>query len=335
MLIKMIITIAAVLFWMVGVVFCAGLLTTKLLPAKRRTYGMVFVNGYMVSIVLFECLYLLFVLLKSTSVQWLGIAFAICFLGYALFSVLLGRECIRDCEENRKKIKPSFFMFAFWILFLIQIIMRLLQQVSDGDDALFVAGANVSAQSGQMNNILIYTGEYSPNPDVRHLLSGLPIWIAVLSRLTGLHASVTAHCVLGIVVLLMHYAILHALSSLLLEEKEEQKWLFMMLTAVFNIFGNVSLYTSQTFLLTRTWQGKTMFANLAIPFAFLILIELYHAQKKQEQYALYCLAVMVYLFAGTCATTGFIIMLLFIPPFLFVVIRQNKRKKQESEAKHV
>lgn len=331
----MITTIVAVLICMIIVPFCSGLLVTKLLPENSRTYGMVFTNGYMLSVVLFECIYLLFVFLKSNSVQWLGIAFAVCISVYAVLSALLGRECISDCEKNRKKNKVNVFQILFLILVLIQLVMRLLQQVSDGDDAFFVAGANVAAQSGQMNTILVYTGEYSLNPDMRHILSGLPVWIAVLSRFTGLPAAIMSHCVLGIIVLIMHYAILHVISGMLFPQKEEPKWLFLMLSAVFNIFGNISLYTPQTFLLTRTWQGKTMLANLAIPFAFLLILELYRCQKIKEKIAITGLLIMVYVFAGTCATTGFVIMLLLLPVFAAGFLRIGKKTAKEEKATHV
>ena len=39
----------------------------------------------------------------------------------------------------------------------------------------------------------------------------------------------------------------------------------MILLFLFWIFGNVSIYTPETFLLTRTWQGKSVLANLLIP----------------------------------------------------------------------
>ncbi len=331
----MIIAIAAVLICMIVVPFCAGLLITKLLPENSRTYGMVFTNGYMISIVLFEFIYLLFVLMKSNSVQWLGIVFAICISVYAVLSAMLGRECIGDCEKNRKKDKINLFCIIFLLLFLAQIVMRLLQQVSDGDDAFFVAGANVAAQSGQMNTILVYTGEYSPNPDMRHILSGLPVFIAVLSRFTGLGAAIVAHCILGVIVLVMHYAILHAVSGLLFAQENESKWLFMMLAAVFNIFGNVSLYTPQTFLLTRTWQGKTMLANLAIPFAFLLILELYRCQKMKHKLALLGLMGMLYVFAGTCATTGFILMLLLVPLTAIAFFRTGKKAVKEGKDTNV
>lgn len=331
----MIMTMIAVLLCLILVPFCTGLLITKILPENNRTYGMVLTNGYIFSIVLFECIYLLFVFLRSNSVQWLGIIFAICISVYAVLSALLGRECITDCEKNRKKNKINLFQIIFILLFLVQIVMRLLQQVSDGDDAFFVAGANVAAQSGQMNTILVYTGEYSPNPDMRHILSGLPVWIAVLSRFTGLGAAIMAHCILGVIVLVMHYAILHAISGVLFPEKEESKWLFMMLAAVFNIFGNVSLYTPQTFLLTRTWQGKTMLANLAIPFVFLLILELYRCQKLKEKLLLLLQMAILYVFAGTCATTGFVIMLLLIPLAVFAFIRTGKKTVKEGKTTNV
>ncbi len=304
---------------MICVPFCAGLLPTRMLSKECRSYGFVLVNGYICSIVIFEFLYLCFVFAGSTSVKLLTPVYGVVMLLYAVVSAVFGGRIIKDCEKNRKNIKISFFMILFLLLVVGQFAMRLLQQVSDGDDAFFVATANISAQSGYMNYIQPYTGMVTQVVDKRHVLSGLPIWIAVLSRLTGVHASVMAHCIIGIVVLVLHYCIVYETASLLFGEKKEPLWVFCFMAALFNVFGNVSLYTPQTFLMTRTWQGKTMLANLAIPLSFLLLLMLYRNRKEAERIwgsvVMLCLTVF---FAITCATSG--VMILLPVPVLAIVI---------------
>ncbi len=328
----MILSILGIILFMICVPFCAGLLPTRMLSKDRRSYGFVFVNGYICSIIVFEFLYLCFVLAGSTSAKLLTPVYGVVMLLYAVASAVFGGRIIKDCEKNRKDNKITFFMVLFFVFVAGQFAMRLLQQVSDGDDAFFVATANISAQSGYMNYIQPYTGMVTQVVDKRHVLSGLPVWIAVLSRLTGMHASVMAHCIIGIVVLILHYCIVYETAALLFGEKKEPLWIFCFMAALFNVFGNVSLYTPQTFLMTRTWQGKTMLANLAVPLCFLLLLMLYRNRKEAESvWGSVVMLCITAFFAVTCATSG--IMIMFPVPFLAIMILLFTRKAEERGAK--
>lgn len=59
--------------------------------------------------------------------------------------------------------------------------------------------------------------------------------------------------------------------------------IFMILMAMFQIFGNVSIYTSETFFLTRTWQGKAMVGSLVIPALFWMFLWIYDGKKDMTE----------------------------------------------------
>ncbi len=46
----------------------------------------------------------------------------------------------------------------------------------------------------------------------------------------------------------------------------------MIFMALLQMFGYVSMYTSETFFLTRTWQGKSLIANFVLPTLFLCFL---------------------------------------------------------------
>ena len=46
----------------------------------------------------------------------------------------------------------------------------------------------------------------------------------------------------------------------------------MIIMALLQIFGNVSIYTNETFFLTRTWQGKAVAASFVIPATIWLLL---------------------------------------------------------------
>ena len=51
---------------------------------------------------------------------------------------------------------------------------------------------------------------------------------------------------------------------------------FLVILAVAQIFGNNSIYTPESFLMLRTWQGKTLFACVVVPVAFYVLLNIAH-----------------------------------------------------------
>lgn len=55
--------------------------------------------------------------------------------------------------------------------------------------------------------------------------------------------------------------------------------MFLFLIALWQIFGNISLYTTETFFLTRTWQGKSFAGNVVIPAVIWIFLLLYDSSK--------------------------------------------------------
>ena len=116
------------------------------------------------------------------------------------------------------------------------------------------------------------------------------------------------------------------IGALLFKEKKNEKYLFASLVALFNMYGYVSIYTPQTFFLTRTWQGKSIFANLFLP--VLLLLLLWMADKAREikvEKALYVLAA-ISMFAGSSMTTMAVALLpmVFMLGILFLSIHRRE-----------
>ena len=82
----------------------------------------------------------------------------------------------------------------------------------EGDDAFYVAISSITTESGTMYEILPYTGG-TTGLDARHALAPFPIWIAMLSRVSGIHAAVLAQVVLPVVLIVMAYAIFYLIGK--------------------------------------------------------------------------------------------------------------------------
>ncbi len=314
------------IFWLLLVPFGSGLWITSKLPKERQSIGMIFLNGYLVMIAFFQCFYLGFLGAGSISFKLLSLTFGIFIVIFAGVSLALGRKMLKECLSKLKNKDAIVLKIVFAGFILLQVVMRLRQQVSDGDDAFYIATAVNSYTSGTMNHIQPYTGMVTGELDMRHAFAAAPTWLAFLSKVTMIHPAIMAHSILAPVLIILHYLVILQIGELLFKDKKNEKYLFASLVALFNMYGYVSIYTAQTFFLTRTWQGKSIFANLFLPVLLLALLWLGDKAKGMKvENILYVIAGVI-MFAGSSMTTMAVALLptVFMLGVLFLTIYRKE-----------
>ncbi len=320
--------ILAGIFWMLLVPFGCGMWITSRLGKECQTIGNILVTGYLLMIALFQCWYLVFFAAGSVSFKALTWVFAFFIVIVAGVSAWFGRNVLKDCFAEFKNKDGIVFKIIFLVLLAVQLIMRLSQQISDGDDAYYIALASGAYTSECMNMVDPYTGVVITYIDYRHAFASAPLWLAFLSKVVMVHPAAMAHSVLSLVLIVLHYMIILNIGRLLFKEKVSERYLFASIVSLFNVYGYVSIYTAQTFLLTRTWQGKSIFANLLLPMLFLILLQMGEKDKKEKIGVVVFILAGIVMFAGTAMTALAVVMLpaLFMFGMLFLAIyRKNPR----------
>lgn len=210
---------------------------------------------------------------------------------------------------GRLSLEEKIVWGLFFAILLFQLVMSVSMAFADGDDAFYIPISVATESSGTMYRTIPYTGE-STLLDIRHGLAPFPVWIAFLSRVSGVHATILAQSILGGVLLLVCYLIYWQMGKLLFSEKKEGIPYFLLLTAILFLVGNTSFYTAETFLVTRTSQGKAVLAALVLPFAIWCLLGLSgEYEKKQEKSRERIRAISVLLLADSlaaclCSTLG-------------------------------
>ena len=211
------------------------------------------------------------------------------------------RKVIRDMSRAER---------IEWLLFFVLLCFQMYKAVAyasnDGDDAYYVVESLIAQQADTMYSILPYTGRHT-GLDIRHALAVFPMWIAFVAQKCDIHATILSHTIMPLALIPLTYLVYYEIGKILFRrpcgrhssgkksQKSNQKNnqedifarenlpLFMILIAVFQIFGNVSIYTTETFFLTRTWQGKSVAGSLVIPAMFWLFLLLYDgAGRKQE-----------------------------------------------------
>ncbi|MDO4294308.1 MAG: DUF6077 domain-containing protein [Eubacteriales bacterium] len=184
----------------------------------------------------------------------------------------------------------------FWLLFFgslgFQLYMAYAYASFDGDDAYYVVQSVLADQTGVLNRIRPYTG-LSTALDVRHAMATLPLWIAYVARLTGIHATIVAHTLLPLFLIPLTYYVYGVIGGRLFGAASPKLPVFLTLVSVMQIWGNGSIYTNATFFLTRTWQGKSVLANLILLVQLWLLFELFSEKGEGKGRLCYWLLLAV------------------------------------------
>lgn len=301
---------------------CAGVLPALLSPKDERTVGKTFLYGQLllwtvfdliaIPVMLFGNVYLTFETLCKI-VPWVtgGLALA----GLVLFLVK------KPLTLPTKSMLPKegevrLYWGLFFLLVCIQLYMAYTHASFDGDDAYYVVESVLSEQTGTMYHFVPYTGETTAL-DIRHALAIIPVWEAYLARMSGLHAAIVAHTLIPLLILPLAYYVLYLIAKRLLHGRDDLVPVFLIISGLILAFGNTSIYTAETFLMTRTWQGKAMMAGVVVPMILMVFCTRFLQTRLQREgedvRPLYgrgemlIVLMLIHVFAGMCTSMGVVL----------------------------
>ncbi len=266
--------------------FLLGSIPTKYMGETKRTPAMAYVCGWFLSFAVFEVVAIPFILLKK-SFTAVVIVYTGVIAVLLLYSLLFLKESIKIYANGFKRqiMTMPLLTKAGWLaVFAIigaQMIYAVMYEYYDGDDAYYIAMAVNANVFDDMYLRDTYTG-YSFQLDIRHALSPTPLYQAWLSRLSGIAPAAVAHTMLAPVWLMFMYCVYGQIADRLFnDEKKAYRPMFMILISVWMVFGNVSMYTAETFAMTRTWQGKGLLAGIVLPALLLCFLDIYEGNVSR------------------------------------------------------
>lgn len=353
--------IISLLFWLLAVPFCIGLIPANFISADKRSPEFVMLSGYFGMWALFEIsavpavLWVEYNNFKAASAVFTALALLGAAAGVWLLyrnekagrpGLLVGMWAEGGRRQKEKGAKRFFRGTGIeWLLFFVLLGFQLYKAVAfasfDGDDAYYVVESLIAQEAGVMYRILPLTGG-STGLDVRHAMAVFPMWVAFVSVRSGVHATIVSHVVMPLVLIpltyLLYYEIGRALFVGCVQDGErradmggslrraggdvfrrENLPVFMVIMAMFQIFGNVSLYTNETFFLTRTWQGKAVVGALVIPALFWLFLRIYDkgVKRGRTDAGLWIVLVSINMTAGVCSSISVFLVCILIAAATF------------------
>lgn len=193
----------------------------------------------------------------------LGIWLVLSVVGGVLF--VKSKKQFKRCVLSKTEI---IYLGIFLAIVGFQLYKAVFYAYEDGDDAFYVATSQIANASDRMFLMDAYKGT-ATTMEYRYALAPFPIWIAMVSRLSGVNVATLSHVIIPVVFISLTYIIYNEIAGLLFNGEREKKYMLLSLVALFEMFSNVSTSTSGTFLLTRARQGKEALACIVIPLVFL------------------------------------------------------------------
>lgn len=300
----------SLLFWLVIIPFCIGLIPANFISAEKRSPGFVLLSGYFSMWAIFEISAVPAVLwVEYENFKAASAVFTVLTLFAAAAGIWLLYRNVKAGGPGFLKGKKMFMGTGIeWLLFFVLLGFQLYKAVAyasfDGDDAYYVVESLIAQEADVMYRILPLTGRPT-DLDVRHVLAVFPMWVAFVSVRAGIHATIVSHVVMPLVLIPLTYLLFYQIGcTLFTKVPRENLPVFMIIMALFQIFGNVSIYTTETFFLTRTWQGKAVAGSLAIPAVIWLFLLLCGGEwkEKKDRRGLWLLFVCVQMTAGICSS---------------------------------
>ena len=311
------------LFWLIIVPTILGAIITRKMEKYKNSIILSWILGYFIEFALFELLSIP-IGLVTTNYSLLFYSWIIIVLIIFIVSIILNYKRIKEIWnvniENIKKL-PIVLTLIASLLIGIQMYIPFRYMYIDDDDSNFVAKATLTYET---NTLYKYNdkGDVSEQSDLRHELATFPIYTATISKLIDIHPAITAHTIFPVIFICLAYMVYVLIADSLFNGDKKKNATFIIVLAIIYIFGGYSRYANFVRLLYRSWQGKSLLANIAIPTLWL----LYSEYSKNERKNIYWIAIIITIL-GACVLTTMSVVIMSITLLALTIVFSIKDKK--------
>ncbi len=201
------------------------------------------------------------------------------------------------------------------VMILLQAYIPARYEHGDDDDARFISEEVSAVEHDTMyiDDPISGSEMYWDQGEVKKdLTSPWAMYIAMCSRISGIHPAVLSHTYLPFFLILLCYAVYLLIGHVLMRGDWEKTFLFLIFLSVVHLWGYTSTHTLASMLLLRIWQGKAVCASFLIPLFFYLMYRLMHREYRRGWLALlYVAATGGCLLSGIGITTVPVILLLY------------------------
>ena len=242
--------------------YFTGVLFSRILK-KEDGFIEKIVYGFIINIALTEFCLWPFVAYRLNTMFFILLSLVLnivpCFIG--IYFSFKEKKKVKVIKWSKKKIILTNILV---ILVLLQIILTQKYYRSDADDSFYVSNSKLFLESKNLN-------EYDSSMGNEELgtvpMYDFQIWeslIAVYGYFLNVEPVVVAHTFLVPILLIMCTASMYVLGKTFFKNSENIL-LFIIFLTIFSLFGGYSTYSFGSRILSRIWQGKTVYHAIVLP----------------------------------------------------------------------
>ncbi|MBO4862854.1 MAG: hypothetical protein J5517_00665 [Eubacterium sp.] len=188
------------------------------------------------------------------------------------------------------KKRDALIIIVSIVIFLAFLLFSVFLQHTDADDSRFVVNAVDIIRTHRMFLTNPATGEYLgtwKGEVTRDVTSPWAVFISYCSYICLIHPTIVFHLILPINLYFNLLCIYWILSDKIVKDGVIlYRCIFIFLMFFISIYGYASVYTAETFLITRIWQGKSVVVGLGIPFLISLYIDIYNNSVDRYKFIL-------------------------------------------------
>jgi hypothetical protein len=221
---------------------------------------------------------------------WIYTAVVVILIGCGVWALQSGAGTRKYRSGSWRRWLSPFLIIALLVI-AGQMCVYIFGMHLDEDDARWIAEANDALVKNRMLLHNPATGEYIGRfvgEMIKDVFSSWSMYLAWLSRTTGIRAVVIAHTVYPPILLGLSYSAYYEIGAQLFADekggksKAHERGIFLLMVSVINLFMAGNVYTQSVFTLTRIWQGKAVVAAVMIPAILAIILRVQQTNPQAE-----------------------------------------------------
>ncbi len=214
--------------------------------------------------------------LTLLTTVWLIPCAAVLVISFLLFAGQWARKfksMAADAAQNR----------IFWIaIALICVLMTALTVITYSftlDAAYYVAQVSTNVDTNMINVYDPFTGNWQDHFELRYVFATYYANDAVICSLTGLPALVQTKSVMCATVMIIVNILYVCICGYFFKDRTRALLMYAFMTLTNLMF--ISIYTAPNFLMTRTYEGKTIVGNISVILIFLLYMMLVNNAEEK------------------------------------------------------
>ena len=173
--------------------------------------------------------------------------------------------------------KQKYFWIAVAAVTAVSVVLTTVTYSFTLDAAYYVANVTTNVDTNMINVYDAFTGSWQDHFELRYVFATYYALDSVVCFLTGIPALIETKIVMSCAVMVIVNMIYVFICRHFFKDHGRAFLMYALMTAVNYLF--ISNYTTSNFLMTRTYEGKTVVGNISLPAVFVLYILLVSGEE--------------------------------------------------------